>query len=259
MTVLEDRFVTKISIIVIVAFLLYAGAWIFAAFALKAKTEWVVDHAAQTGITLSLHDMRLSGFPHRPSLHLNGTASFSNGISMTTPDFTVRGFPFIGLKLELSLPQGAHITTPLWPQLITINNARIVTEVPPFAFETVTKDTLRLWQQTGHSIPIHDVVLQSNLFTAAGKGFIGLDHDLQPQGQVMLNILGLGTFIEQMVTAQKIDARQAIMAQSLLQLVSHKDPSTGEEIVATSLRIQKNAAYLGPLRFYTFAPIEWGR
>ncbi len=258
MKFLENRFVTFFSSLIIFTFIIYACMWAFVAFTLKHKTEWAIDVAQQKGIILQISDMALSGFPNFPCLTLTGQVFFENGLNIATQGFSVCGLPFPSATLKIKINEGAVITTHLWPTSIDIEKAFLSFDLPPFSFLNATPQEIKNWQQTGGSIPVHKLHVVSNVMTMDGQGFVSLDQDYQPTGQIMMTITGLGNFIEQMVAHQKIDARQAIMAQSLLQLVSRKDEKTGETYVATSLRVQKNAAYLGPLRFYTIPVLEWG-
>lgn len=249
--------VNILSVLIILGFAVYTVAW----FAIAREMQNHIDDiwASQEKLLLHFEGEKpvVSGFPAPPEFSFSGRLTDRSGMIYETHAITYRGFPLPTQRMTISAPEGLTFSGPLLRLPVRLDNFHLAIRLPAEFPGQFDAETLREWQQRGGSIPVEELKIIKGSLVLVADGYVQLDAALQPEGTLTAKIIGLDELLHEFAANGVIAEKQVLMGQSLLNLMSQKDETTGVTSVNVGIRIQDGGVYLGPLRVASFPEWRW--
>lgn len=249
--------VNTLSVLIILAFIVYSIAW----FAIAREMQKQVDNiwASQEKLLVYFQGDKpeVTGFPSLPEIKFSGSLTDRNGLVYQSPEFIYRGFPLPTQRMTLEASQGISFSGPLLRLPVELNYFKLAIRLPANFPGQFDAETIREWQRVGGSIPVEELrIVKAGLILEA-DGYVQLDTNLQPEGTLTAKVTGLDDLLHELTANGTIGEKQALMGQSLLNLMSQKDDQTGVTSVNLGIRIQDGGIFLGPLRVASLPGWKW--
>jgi hypothetical protein len=116
---------------------------------------------------------------------------------------------------------------------------------------------LEAWRAGGGAVEVRVLDINWPPVTATGSGTVALDKSLQPEGAFTATFHGFMEVVDMLVTAGRMDNKQASMARGALMLLSNTPREGGAPYLDLSLTVQDRKVYAGPLTLMEMPPIAW--
>ncbi len=113
------------------------------------------------------------------------------------------------------------------------------------------------WRAGGGAVEVRALEVNWPPVTAVGSGTAALDKNLQPEGAFTATFHGFMDVVDMLVTAGRMDNKQASMARGALMLLSNTPREGGAPYIDLSLTLQNRKVYAGPLTLMEMPPITW--
>ncbi len=252
-----QNLVTLISSLVILAFIVYGVIWVLIAREMTRNLDDIWNNQERYRIVIAGNEPAITGFPAPPTITFSGSVTDRNGLIYASPAFIYRGFPLPTQAITLEAPQGIDFSGPVLRTPVHLDMLKLRVRIPagfPTKFDATT---IRAWQQQGGTLPVEDLEVLRGSLKLDGSGYLNLDEKLQPSGMLTVKLTGIDDLLNELVANKTIGEKQALMAQSLLNLMSQKDTATGETSITTGIRIQSGGVFLGPLRVASLPEWRW--
>ncbi len=251
----------KITVAVLAVLLLcYTAVWFSAAHLIKKNLPYVQDFLVRNEIIITPFPHNVSGFPLWPALQFAGTMQLADSTVINTQDAQIsirlRGKPFMAPALHISIHGGATMQYIAFPVPFSIQEFVLTLGIPPLP-KTYTDSDLNAWAMAGRTVPVHKLKIRRNEFLMEGDGFLTLDRNRQLAGTINTRAQGLEDITVHMVELGLLEAKQAVMAQSLLGLLSREEIETGETYIPVAIQVQNQAIFVGPIRVGKVGTISW--
>lgn len=249
--------INTLSVLIILSFIVYSIAW----FAIAHEMQKQVDNiwASQEKLLIYFQGDKpeVKGFPAPPEIRFAGSLTDRNGMIYQSPEFIYRGFPLPTQLMTLEAPQGISFSGPFLRLPVDLNYFKLAIRLPANFPGQFDAETIREWQRIGGSIPVEELQIIKGSLILEADGYVQLDANLQPEGTLTAKVTGLDDLLNELTANGTIPEKQALMGQSLLNLMSQKDEQTGVTSVNVGVRIQDGGVFLGPLRVATFPEWKW--
>ncbi len=253
------NFISLVSALIILAFIAYGIFWAVVAREMNRHVADIWNNQDRFQIVIDGERPAVTGFPAPPKLVFSGSLTDRNGMIYAAPEAVYQGFPLPGLPMTFTTPQGMDFSGPVLRQPVHLDyfllSVRIPRDLPP----EFDRASLHVWQQAGGALPVEDLRVRRASLNLSGTGYLNLDNDLQPSGLITTKLSGLDDLLNEFTANGTIGEKQAMMAQSLLNLMAQKDPATGDMTITTGVRIQSGGVFLGPLRVASLPKWRWDK
>lgn len=117
---------------------------------------------------------------------------------------------------------------------------------------------LNRWRETGGGITLHDLQLDLGDIGLTGEGIGGLDAQLQPAGQMNLQIRGFRTLLDRLLQEGSVKPAMATMLGTMFSMMA-RPGADGQPVIAMPLVLQDRWLMLGPIRLSRLPVVKWAR
>jgi len=232
--------------------LLYTSAW----FAITKRADaYIALIWASPDFTFSSSPPTLSGFPLAPEFDYSGIIQDRNGFRLELPNLYYSGFPLNGQQQYLEAKNGLTLSAPFLENIIHIDYAAMQFRVPYHVPARFHAEDLEKWRDRNEPLQITKFVIQYKKASILGMGNLTLDDNLQIKGDFAIRLLGGEDILNEM--GNKMSSQNLAMIQSFYNALSQYDEETKTRYFETTLRVQNNGVYFGPLRIATLPRISW--
>lgn len=252
-----SSFISLISVFIILAFAAYGAFWFYVAGQVTKTLDDIWANQQEYGIIIAGDQPTASGFPAPPKFVFSGSITDRNGVIYAAPQFIFQGFPVETQAVTLSAPKGLDLSGPVFKTPVHIDTLLLKLRIPRNFPARFDHPTLAQWRTMGGTLPIEKIQVTRDTLKLDGEGFLNLDENLQLLGLINVKLSGLDDLLNEMTRNGSLGEKQALMGQSLINLMSHKDETTGETAVNTRLTIQEGGIFIGPFRAASFPQWKW--
>ena len=240
------------SLVSIGIFTIYSFAW----FALTKQIEAHINRTMQQKIvTVTGNPPQFTGYPSVPHAHFSGTIEHKSGLQIITPEINYTGFPTVGQLHTFDAPKGLKITANFLERDLNFDYAFLQFRIPHALPASERKDDMQAWQKLNAPITINQIILKSGNIYARGDGIISLDEDLQIAADINARVIGMDVLFDELEKEQ--GAKSIALARNFFNMMSQIDEKTGEKYFETTLKIQKQGMYFGPMRISGLPKLIW--
>lgn len=235
----------------------YIGLWVYSHQWLEREIDRVYAEAADGDIKFLGPKPEVRGFPFVPEIYYTG--GFQSGdLTVTFPEFILRGYPIPGLSFTADFPQGVALGGGLYdPSLWVLDNVWAKIAVPARVPSDYTLENMQAWQQSGGKIDVRDYKVAKGALESVGHGILQLDDNLQPDFYVETTMTGHEVFVQDLMHAQLIEHLPAAILTGMLNSLARIDEDTGEKEVFVSLGIKNRILSVGPVQVARIPEIVW--
>jgi hypothetical protein len=118
-----------------------------------------------------------------------------------------------------------------------------------------TRADLRAWRRRGGEIAVDHLQLTWSPVRLEGGGTLTLDERLRPRGKLDVAVTGLGTALDKLAAAGRIDRRAVNYAKLAIAALGRRDQARGETVVDVPLSFRGGRVYLGPVPLGRLTPV----
>lgn len=254
---LFHNLISLISGLIILAFIAYGGLWIYVAQQMTRTLDTIWASQEEYLISIDALQPTITGFPAPPKAVFSGSLTDRNRFTYASPELSYQGFSFPTQAITINAPQGLDFSGPILKASVHLDNFFLRVRLPADFPNRYDRKTLEAWRLNGGTLPIESLKISRSSVKLEGDGYLTLDETLQPEGEIKVIVSGLDDLIQELAKNKTIGEKQAIMAQSLLNLMSQKDETTGISAITTALRIQQGGIFLGPMRVASVPEWKW--
>jgi hypothetical protein len=235
----------------------YVGLWFYTADKLNAEIDRLFDSAAENGAEFLGPKPQVANFPFQPQIEYQG--GFQMGEArLIFPVMVARGFPFAHTPVHISFPQGVSLGGIVDPLIWSLDFLEAEIKIPDPFPQSVMEEDMRAWQESGGTLEINSFLLKKLGLETTGKGYIGLDDNLQPLFMMESNIKGYEIFIQTMKERNLIESFAAAIGMTMLNSLAIVDADTGEKNINLSVSVKNRILTVGPLQVLELPRISWG-
>lgn len=119
----------------------------------------------------------------------------------------------------------------------------------------MTPAALQAWRARGGQLQLQHLELAWAPMEVAGNGELTLDDQLRPQGELSVQISGLGAALDQLAAAGAIDPRAVSYAKLAISALGQTDDATGKTRVDVPLSFREGRLFLGPVPLLRLRPV----
>ena len=249
--------ISLISALIILAFMIYGGVWIYTAQQMTKTLDNIWASQEKYLITINAEQPAITGFPAPPKAVFSGSLTDKNGFTYSSPEFSYQGFSFPTQAITVQAPQGLDFSGPIFKATVHLDNFLLRLRLPADFPNRFDQETLAAWRMKGGTLPVEKIELARASVQLEGDGYLTLDDKLQPEGEIKVKVSGLDDLLYELVQNKTIDAQKATMAQRLLNLMSQKDEASGVSAIHTALTIRESGVFLGLFRVATIPEWKW--
>ena len=249
--------INALSILIILSFIVYSIAWFAIAYEMQKRIDNVWVSQEKLLIHFQGEKPKVSGFPAPPEIRFAGSLTDRKGLIYQSPEFIYRGFPLPTQRMTLEAPQGISFSGPVLRLPVDLNYFKLAIRLPANFPGQFDADTIREWQRVGGSIPVEELRIVKGGLNLEADGYVQLDVNLQPEGTLTAKVTGLDDLLHELTANGTIGEKQALMGQSLLNLMSQKDEQTGITSVNVGISVQDGGVFLSGLRVASLPEWKW--
>lgn len=235
----------------------YTVFWHVAAKQIETEVRGLYEQLADNGYRVEGEFPTITGFPDKHRISFSGWIE-SDDFSLIIPSLKIYGFPIQRQTLTVTIEDGVYLEgNSIDSDLYAIDHASVTFSLPKTLPHSITVESLREWNFTNPRIDIEHFSFQKNTLSAEGHGFLSLDDDLQPQGELTTNTEGHRAFLGFLQRKNVIDSKEAMIAGTVLNGLSQHNSETGEQYLQTIFVVRGRQILLGPLSIAEVPVIEW--
>jgi len=252
-----SRLLTISSVLIILAFLIYAGFWFYIAQQMNRTVAAIWLQQAEHAIRISGNAPKATGFPAAPKLVFTGSVTDKNGNIYSSPEFIFQGFPVQTQALRLRAPKGLDFSGSVFHKPVHLDNFDLQIRIPYGFPPRMDRHNLQIWQKAGGTIPVERIEIRRSTLHLSGEGYLTLDDELQPAGAISAELTGLDDLLNELVRDGTIGRQQAHLAQAFINLLSTQNNEKGEQALASGINIENGNVYFGPIKAATLPQWTW--
>lgn len=250
------RLLKGLCIAVIAISILIFGIYSLAWFAVTKQISAYINHIVQQKeVTVTGDIPHFIGYPSVPEAHFSGIIEHKSGMKVITSELNYRGFPTLGQVQTLESLKGLKISANFLEQDLNFDYAFLQLRLPYRLPASNKKEDVQAWQTLNSPIKIHQIILKSGNIYARGDGTIFLDEDLQISADINARVVGLDIFLDELEKTQ--GSKSIALARNFYNMMSAIDEKTGEKYFETTLKIQKQGIFFGPMRVSGLPKLVW--
>jgi hypothetical protein len=235
-----------------VVFIIYSFGW----FAVTKQIEAHINSInKQKLITITGELPRFGGYPLVPKANFSGTISHESSLVIGTPNILYSGFPTVGQIQTLEAPNGLKISADFLERNLNFDYAYLQLRIPNSLPMSGEIEDIRHWQRSNSQFIINQIVLKSGQIYARGDGTLSLDENLQLAANINARVVGMDIMFDEMAKEQ--GEKSVILARNFFNMMSKIDEKTGEKYFETTLKIEKQGVYFGPMRISGLPKLIW--
>lgn len=245
-----------LAVLLVIMTAAYTLFWFWSAQLIRAQI-WILYADADTyNIEIQGDFPTISGFPGAHTVNFSGRI-IGPDAGLVLPLLTIRGFFLPGQPVEVELPQGiALIGEYIDPDIWSLDRLHALVRIPDPLPKSDYAEDLHVWRHKGGRLEIMSAALQKGALNIDGEGVITLDEQLQPAGQLDLNVSGYIEFIAWMQQRHLIRSRDALIAGAVMAGLSSAD-ANGGRTVTMPLTLRNRQLSAGPLEIATLPALDW--
>ncbi len=198
----------------------------------------------------------VSGFPAQPIITYTGGFE-KNGIMIAFKTMTLEGFPISGFPLTAKIEKSLGIKNIQTNHTIIFDHAKMTIIAPAALPKSTAAIHLEEWQKEIGQIKIKNMHLQRKKIDINGKGFIGLDPNLQITWLLNTDVRGHEDLVKFFLSSGTLKPLSAALALSALNALADEDPETGEKSVLFDIKIEDRNFSIGPIKMGKTPFIHW--
>lgn len=241
-----------VAMFFIILFVVYSFGW----FAVTKQVEAYINKINQQKIITITGDLpHFIGYPSVPTTNFSGTLTHKSGLLIDVPTMLYRGFPATGQIQTLEAPEGLKISADFLERNLNFDYAYLQMRLPKFFPVSEQIEDIRSWQKSNDPITITQIVLKSGQIYARGDGTLSLDENLQLIANIDVRVVGMDILFDEMAKEQ--GEKSIIIARNFFNMMSKIDEKTGEKYFETTLKIEKQGVYFGPMRISGLPKLVW--
>ena len=256
------RLMVVISALIMGCFMIGSAIYTFAWFGFVGKAQEQIDKfwseaPKEQSIILEGEAPKIKGYPLTPRMAYTGKIRHESGFGLDFPELIYRGFP-APLQLQtISAPRGFTANVPMAGRILKFDSA-ILEFVPPRRWPKSNNwDDMKAWQKDSDPVIIQNLEFTMGKVNIKGDGVMGLDEALQLHGFANVRVVGMDELLNDLVATNAVQEKDIKIARQFLKMLSQVDEATGQEYFETTLRVQANSFYFGPLRFGVVPDLVW--
>lgn len=115
--------------------------------------------------------------------------------------------------------------------------------------------SLSAWSRNGGTVELERLAVNWGPMRLSLNGTFALDHDLQPQAAMTMEVRGAQETLTALQTLLK--PKDVNMARTVLSMLSRPAADDGKPVVTAPVTIQSRALFLGPLRVAAVPEVVW--
>lgn len=238
-------------------FCFYTIAWIFIYRDLQREVDEFVIDARDSGLFFEKGKPVISGYPAAPVIKFSGDLNY-NGLRVVVPEFKMSGYFIPGTPLKVKFPYGLAAAEPFNPSIFSLDKLLITLDTPKLWPNEYYQEDLEIWRRRVGAFKIHSIKIEKSRLKVNAKGFIGLDDNLQPRGQLETKTRGHQEFIALLQGNGFLTEGNAAMASVVLKGLSEEDPVTKDQVVSMTISLENQLLSLGPLQVARLPVFDWG-
>lgn len=248
---MKKKIVISLIAVIVLCAVAYTGWWFSMASILKAQMK---DHP-------DIHLVRIGGFPGM--MNIEGRVSATrlwNGEAqkIVVPSFTLRGYPVQFLDAKLTLPQGLYVEGTLDRAVYALDSVEVEGPLPLDIPPKLDEASVTAWRDQGGHITINHFKFAKGTLNGEGAGTVKLDQNLQPTGMMNVRLNGHIEYLHFLVEKKLVDAKDAMLASTILGGLSSPDEETGIHHMDIGISLQNQTLYAGPLAVARLPLVYWG-
>jgi len=241
-----------ILIVFTIVLIIYTFGW----FALTKQIEAHINSINRQEIVIITGNLpRFSGYPSVPKASFAGSIAHKSGLLIETPNILYTGFPTVGQVQTLEGPEGLKISAKFLDRDLNFDYAYLQMRLPRHLPISGRVEDIKSWQKSNDPFIIRQIVLKTGEIYARGDGTLSLDDDLQLAAEINARVVGIDILFDEMAKEQ--GEKSIIMARNFFNMLSKIDEKTGEKYFETTLKIQKQGVYFGPMRISGLPKLIW--
>lgn len=252
---------SKVLIVFIVIIFLGLAGYIFIWDAsnkiLSRQVDALWNSMENSGAKIVGDKPQVRGFPGKPRLEFSGSITEFNGTQWEIPQLIYSGFPLPSSDLHFQMPQGFVLSGPLMKRTIKIDEVTLNFTIPIYLPSNGSREEIEVWQKNGGHFPINLLKVRAGPTDMLAAGHIKLDERLQIAGELQARVEGMDVLLADLTEQGVLKGTSAMTAQNFLRMLMEKDPATGKEFFPTTITIQKNGIFIGPLRVGSLPELTW--
>ncbi len=248
---MTKRIVISLIAVIVLCFVAYTGWWFSVAGILKSQMKDNPD----------IHLARVGGFPG--PMNIEGSVAATriwNGEpqKIIVPTFTLRGFPVQFMDAKLTLPQGIYVEGTLDRDVYALDSVEVEGPLPLDIPPKLDEASVKTWRDHGGHITINYFKFAKGTLNGEGAGTMKLDQNLQPTGMMNMRLSGHIEYLHFLVEKKLVDAKDAMLASTILGGLSSPDEETGIHHMDIGVSLQNQTLYAGPLAVARLPLVYWG-
>jgi hypothetical protein len=250
------RLLKGLCIAVIAVSILIFGIYSLAWFAVTQQISAYINHIVQHKELIVTGDIpHFTSYPSVPEASFSGTIEHKSGLQISSPELNYRGFPTLGQVQTLEALKGLKISANFLERDLNFDYAFLQLRLPNRLPASNKKQDVQEWQKLNSPIKIYQIILKTGNIYARGDGTVFLDEDLQISADINARVVGLDIFLDELEKTQ--GSKSIALARNFYNMMSAVDEKTGEKYFETTLKIQKQGIFFGPMRISGLPKLVW--
>jgi hypothetical protein len=241
-----------LSLIIVLFFCIYSIAW----FTITKKIELAVG-SLWSNPTFEMTGTKpgYTGYPMIPSTSFSGILKHDSGLMFKTDLMTLNGFPAPNQIQMLETKTGFTIAANFLERELKAEYAYLQFRTPKYFPANTEKQNMLNWQKATEPIEVQKIIIKAGHLAADGSGTIGFDENLQLTANIEARVTGIEAMFTELEKEQ--GEKTIAVARSFYNMLSKTNEVTGEKYFDTTLKIQNNALFFGPMRLTSLPKIDW--
>lgn len=231
----------------------YTAAWFYFAGVIDNEVRRFIAQQEEIGVKFVGPVSYPTGYPGKYLVRFSGDLVLPDA-TITLPLLQIRGIPVEGEVLEITAPMGVRIeNTTLHPDLKNIEAAALAIRIPTKLPQLLSEPRVKIWQREGNAkLEIPSLMLQWPDASLFGDVVLGLNDDLQLEGQAQVGVVNYTYFLNIASDLTEIDDQKKFLITTFLGAL---DKAHGA--VSLPFYIRENALYLNMIRLSPVPFIAW--
>jgi hypothetical protein len=245
-----------LSLIVLIA-LAYCGAWYFMAREISTYVDqyYTVDGPAE-GIIFYGDKPVLSGFPFAPTLTYKDGFE-KNNVLVYFDELTLSGFPIPYTPMTIKARDNIKMVNQNIKVDIEADKIDLTFLTPPSFPQNTIRENIARWQEQVGKIDITEANFIAGDVNIQGKGFIGLDKNLQLNSGFKTKTYGYEEAIQFFIEAGTVKPLVGSLTIAGLNSLAQVEEGTGKNFVELDIAVANQQMFFGPIKIDDLPPITW--
>ncbi len=235
----------------------YSGAWYFMAREINTYVNQYYNiNGPAEGILFYGEKPDLSGFPFAPTLTYKDGLE-KNNVLVYFDELTLSGFPIPHAPMTIRANGNIKMVNQNIKTDIEANEINLTFLTPKSFPQNTIKESIAAWQKDVGKIEITDMNFVTDTVNINGKGFVGLDENLQLHSGLKTKTYGYEDAIQFFVDAGTVKPFVGSLTIAGLNSLAQADEATGRQFVELDIAVANRRMYFGPIKIDDLPPITW--